>query len=261
MAFNSPFSVLRSSFIIFISAFLFPIALAIVPPRNEELLMPRRIGKTRSLGKLALVLIGLVGCDATQQERVRLYNEDGIHQFSQGNYREAADSFEQAVLLKPDDAVLVFNLGQAYDRAGNTKQAEMHYQECLKRDATMADARQAYANLLSRTGRTENATRLIETWSVQEGNKSDIYVLQAWRLRQENRYPEAYDKLQLALVQEPHNPRALTELGILYEKMNMPDRSLVLYERVLATNPNLFEVRERVAVLKGKGVSRPLMDQ
>ncbi len=223
--------------------------------------MPRRFGKTRYLGKLALLLIGLVGCAETQQERVRLYNEDGIHQFSQGNYREAVDSFEQALVLKPDDPVLIFNLGQAFDRLGNTKQAEVYYQECLKRDATLADARQAYANLLSRTGRTENANRLIEQWSVQEGNKSDIYVLQAWKLRQENRLPEAYEKVQLALVQEPHNPRALTELGIIYEKMNMPERSLVLYERVLKTNPNLFEVRERIGVLKERGIGRPLMDQ
>lgn len=210
-----------------------------------------------TLGLLTL----LVGCDVTQQERVRLYNEDGIHQFAQGNYREASDSFEQALVLKPDDPVLIFNLAQSCDRAGKTKQAEAYYQECLKRNATMADARQSYANLLVRSGRKEESTKLIETWTVQEGNSSDTFVLQAWQLRQENRYPEAQDKLQAALAQDPHNPRALTELAILYEKMNFPDRSLVLYQRVLAQNPNLFEVRERIAVLKGKGTGVPLLDQ
>ena len=214
----------------------------------------------RCPGLCLLAVVSLAGCDATQQEKVRLYNEDGIHQFSQGNYREAADSFEQALLLKPHDAGLLFKLGQASDRAGKTQQAEAYYQECLKRDAKLADARQAYANLLSRTGRGEQAGRLIETWSVQEGNASDIFVLQAWKLRQENRLPEAYDKIQTALAQDPHNPRALTELGILYEKMNFPDRSLVLYERVLTDNPNLFEIRERIAVLKGRGLKPPLLD-
>src|SRR6185295_20032216 len=129
------------------------------------------------------------------------------------------------------------------------------------RNATLADARQAYANLLARTGRKDNAHRLIENWSAQEGDQSDALVLQAWKLRQEQRYPEAYDKLQAALRQEPHNPRALTELGILYEKLNFPERSLVLYERALEQNPNLFEVRERIAALKGRGISRPLLDQ
>jgi Flp pilus assembly protein TadD len=223
--------------------------------------MARRFGKTRSLGSFAYLLVVLVGCDATQQERVRLYNEDGIHLFSQGNYREAADSFEQALLLQPGDPVLMFNLGQSFDRAGRTPQAESYYLECLKRNPTMADARQAYANLLTRTGRTDNAHRLIEQWSAEEGNQSDALVLQAWKLRQENRFPEAQDKLHAALAQEPRNPRALTELGILYEKMNFPERSLVLYERVLEDNPNLFEVRERIRALKGRGVSRPTLDQ
>lgn len=212
-------------------------------------------------GILGILLLLAIGCDATQQERVRAFNEDGIHQFSLGNYREAADSFEQALLMHPNDPVLIFNLGQAYDRAGNVAQAEAQYQESLRRDVKLADARQAYANLLSRTGRSEQAARLIETWSTQEGNKADALTLQAWKLRQEKRYPEAYDKLQLALAQEPHNPRTLTELGILYEKMNYPERSLVLYERVLTTNPNLFEVKERIAVLKEKGVGSPLLDQ
>jgi Flp pilus assembly protein TadD len=212
-------------------------------------------------GALIGALLLAAGCDITQQERVQLYNEDGIHQFSMGNYREAADSFEQARLLKPDDPILVFNVGQAYDRLGKTKEAEAYYLDALKQKPNLADARQAYANLLTRTNRSENAARLIDQWSREEGNQSDALVLQAWKLRQENRLPEAYDKLQAALAQDPHNPRALVELGILYEKMNFPDRSLVLYERVLIQNPNLFEVRERVKALKAEGKKPPLLDQ
>lgn len=221
--------------------------------------MPRVFRHVRPL--VAAGLIAMAGCDITQQERVQLYNEDGIHQFSMGNYREAADSFEQARLLKPEDAVLVFNLGQAYDRMGKTQQAEAAYQDALKRQPNLADARQAYANLLTRTNRSDNAARLIDQWTREEGNQSDALVLQAWKLRQDNRLPEAYDKLQAALAQDPHNPRAMVELGILYEKMNFPDRSLILYERVLIQNPNLFEVRERANALKAKGLKAPLLDQ
>ena len=51
---------------------------------------------------------------------------------------------------------------------------------------------------------------------------------------------------------------ALTELGVLYEKMNLPERSLVLYERALVEDPNQFEVRERVEKLKARGIDKPL---
>ena len=214
------------------------------------------------LGKITVVaLLGLAGCDATSQERLRLYNEDGVHQFSQGNFRDARDSFEAALVLRPDDPVLLFNLGQSYDRLGDAARAESYYEDCLRRDATMADARHSYANLLYRTGRADAANRLIETWTAGAEPKADALVLQAWKLRQEKAYPTAYEKLQRALELEPHNPRAMTELGVLYEKMNLPDRSLVLYERALAQNPNLFEVRERIATLKSRGVGRPLLSQ
>jgi len=51
--------------------------------RNPDGATHRQNAKLR---QIRLALIGLVGCDATQQERVRFYNEDGIHQFSQGHY-------------------------------------------------------------------------------------------------------------------------------------------------------------------------------
>jgi Flp pilus assembly protein TadD len=210
---------------------------------------------------MPFLLLALVGCDATLQERLRFYNEDGIHQFSQGNYQQACDSFEQALVLKPDDPVLIFNLGQAYDRLGETARAETYYQESLRRDKTLADARQAYANLLVRTDRAPEAHRLIDNWTREGQGSADALVLEAWKLRQDKNYPSAYEKLQQALALEPHNSRALTELGVLYERMNLPERSLVLYERVLEINPNLFEVRERMEQLKQRGIARPLPAQ
>ena len=200
----------------------------------------------------------LLGCDTTSQDKFRLYNEDGIHNFSKGNYTEARDSFEQALVLRQGDPVAVFNLAQTQERLGDAKSAEEGYQDCLRHDPDLVDARHAYANFLYKNGRADDARKLIEQWTAGNAHKADAFVLQAWILRQQRDYPTAYDKLQSALVLEPHNPRALTELGILYEKQNLPERSLVLYERALAENPNLFEVRERLEKLKTKGIDRPL---
>jgi tetratricopeptide (TPR) repeat protein len=203
-------------------------------------------------------IVLLSGCDTTAQDKFRLYNEDGIHNFSRGNYREARDSFEQALVLHHEDIAVVFNLAQTNERLGDAKAAEEGYQDCLRRNPEFVDARQAYANFLYKNGRSQDANQLIEQWATGNEHKADALVLVSWKLRQQRNYPAAYDKVQSALVLEPHNPRALTELGVLYEKMNLPDRSLVLYERALAENPNQFEVRERVEKLKARGVEKPL---
>jgi hypothetical protein len=49
-------------------------------------------------------------------------------------------------------------------------------------------------------------------------------------------------------------------LGILYENMNMPERSAVLYERALAKDPNQPEVTARLTSLRAKKIGRPLPD-
>ncbi len=47
-------------------------------------------------------------------------------------------------------------------------------------------------------------------------------------------------------------------MAILYELMNMPDRSYVLYEDILERDPKQAEIAQRLEVLKVKGVKRPL---
>lgn len=204
----------------------------------------------------------VVGCAATTDERMRLFNDDGVAMFAQGRYRESQESFEVALTLAPGDPHVLFNLGQAHDRLGEWQKAEAYYRECLNRDARNADARFALASLFWRTGRADDANKMIDDWLAQEGGPcADAYVLDAWRLRQGRNLPQAMDRVQRAVSLEPRNTRAMIEMGILFEMMNRPDRSLVLYERALQQNPNDSDVRSRVESLKAKGVQRALLDQ
>lgn len=207
---------------------------------------------------LFLTAVLLSGCVAPDHERLRLLNDDGIQQFSRGHYREAAESFSMCLELKPSDPVLLYNLAQCYDRQGDWQRGEQYYRECLTHAPRHVDARQGYVTLLYRTGRAAEANMIIGHWMAETNAPADAFVLDAWRLRQERNYPQAQVRLQEALALEPHNSRALTELGIWYEQMNMPERSIVLYERVLEKDPDQFEVRDRLTSLKGKGLKPPL---
>lgn len=220
------------------------------------------VGRQATRGGGVALLAGLLaaGCASPMQERVEFFNEDGVHLFSKGDYRAARDSFELALTLTPDDPGLLYNLGRCCDRLGETQKAEQYYVQCLQIDDKHAEARLAYADLLQRTGRQEQANRMILTRLQDHPNKVDALVLDAWRLRQERALPLAHGRLQQALALDPHHPRALTELGILYEEMGLPDRSLVLYERALLNHPDQTEVARRLESLKARGVSRPLPD-
>lgn len=213
---------------------------------------------------LGLLLAGTVlGCAPLVDERVRRINEinaDGVELFAKKDYRAALDSFDYVLTLNPNDAGLLYNIGQCYDRLGERAKAEQYYVSCLQHAPDHGDARLALVSLQYSTGRQAEAKQAIADWLTKSPKNADAYVLDGWRLRQEKALPQAQGRLQQALTLEPHNRRALCELGILYEQMGMPERAYVLYERVLAREPNQADVAERLSQLKAKNVQRPLPD-
>ncbi len=202
----------------------------------------------------------LCSCAPRMDDRSRLFTEDGVQLFSRGDYQTALESFELALTLNPQDPVLLYNVAECYDRLGNAPKAEQYYRYCLERAPDHADARLALIALEYRTGKAAEADHLISDWLTAHPKSADAYVLDAWRLRQQKNLPAAQGRLQQALDLEPHNRRALAELALLYETMGLPERSYVLYERILEREPNRQDIAERLRRLQSSGVQRPRPD-
>jgi tetratricopeptide (TPR) repeat protein len=217
------------------------------------------------MNRLPLWVAGLAlclgGCVTTsQEERVRDYNQDGVFLFQRGDYVGARDCFNAALVRQPNDPNLVYNVGECYDRLGDNARAECLYRECLTRDSKHAACRHALIDLLTRTGRQTEAVTLIDTWLREQPVTADAYTEQGWYLHHTGDLPRAQASLHRALEIDPHNRRALTELALVYEALNRPDRSLVLYERILERDPNQLDISNRVQFLLAKGAGRPHPD-
>ena len=214
----------------------------------------------RSLPLFGIVLtVCLAGCTAVDEDRWRIFNEDGVLLFSKGNYREALENFDLALTLHSQDPILIYNMAQCYDRLGDAKNAEQYYAMCLQREAKHADARLALIELYYRTNRVSQGNQMIRDWLVNEPKSADPYVADAWRMRQERNYPLAQARLQQALAIDANDRRALTELAILDEIQGQKDRAYVLYERILAREPHQIEIRERLEKLKAEGIKPALL--
>jgi tetratricopeptide (TPR) repeat protein len=225
--------------------------------------MAQREAQTRATTLVLAICLGvapvlLTGCVSTGEDRARLFNEDGVLLFAQGDYTAALDSFDLALTLRPQDPTLLFNVAACYDHLGDAQRAEKFYGSCLMRVPGHADARLALVDLLYRTGQKPQADRLVDDWLRQDSRSAEAFVLEAWRLRQARAYPEAQGRLQQALDIEPHNRRALAESAQLYEVMGMPQRAYVLYERILQREPDQNQIARRLEQLRIQGVSRPL---
>jgi tetratricopeptide (TPR) repeat protein len=203
-------------------------------------------------------LLALAGCGPTlEQTRARDIAADGVSLFQHGRYREAREDFEFALQATPNDANLLFDVGRCHDRLGDRKQAEEYYQKCLAQNGKHAQCRQALALLWRETDRKQQAAEFVEDWLAREPELASAYALDGWRLRLDKQYQEATGRLQQALHHDPHDAMALTELGLLYEQLEHPERALALYERALQVSPHDPELTERVTALKKQGAGRP----
>jgi Flp pilus assembly protein TadD len=209
---------------------------------------------------VAAASLCLTGCISPRNERVQDYNADGIWLFQQGQYARAGEDFQAALALKPNDASLAYNLGECCHRRGAFAEAERYYSQCLQADMNHAPCRFALASLLVQTGRPAEAARLAQDWLTRDPKSADAYALDGWYAHQAGDLPRAQARLQQALELEPHNERALVEMGLVYEAMQRPERARALYERVLEDNPEQQAVKKRNEFLLTNGTKRPQLD-
>jgi Tfp pilus assembly protein PilF len=209
---------------------------------------------------LAAACLMPAGCTSMSEDRARLFNDDGVQLYAQGDFAGALDCFDLALTLRPQDETLLFNVGQCYERLGDAAAAEKFYGACLLKSPRHADARMALVEILYRTGKKPQADRIIDEWLQESPNSADAFVLDAWRLLRAKAYPEAQGRLQQALDIDPHNRRALAELAVLYEQTGMASRAYVLYERILERDPSQAHIAQKLDQLRLMGVGRPLQD-
>src|SRR5688572_26658319 len=109
-------------------------------------------------------------------------------------------------------------------------------------------------------GRKTEAKEATHLWLASNPKLADAYAQDGWRLYQDGDLLSAQARVQQALEMDPHNVSALTQMGVLYEAQERPDRALVLYEKALASEPSREDLRQRINLLLARGVKPPLPD-
>ncbi len=214
----------------------------------------------RRLGCVAALALVAAGCVSTDDQRLRDYNQDGIFLYQRGAYSEARDTFQAALALKPNDANLLYNLGQCDEHLGQMDKAEQTYLACLRQTPNHPNCNHALAVLYVKGQRRKEADQLIEGWLRREPKSADAYAEYGWLISQDKNYPDAIAACQRAYELDPHDVHALNELGQLYEALNRQDRALDMYERSLEFQPKQADVGLRVSRLKERGVGLPHPD-
>jgi tetratricopeptide (TPR) repeat protein len=204
---------------------------------------------------LTMALLAIpAGCNQMSSQAL---NAEGVRLYMNGNYPQAAEKFERAIVDDPRSATSYYNLasakhksGKLYNRKDDLVQAEQLYNQCLDHSENDAECYRGLAVLLCETERQDGAFRLLEGWAARSPQLANPHIELARLLEETNNQQQASLQLVQAISLEPNNTRALTALGRLREQSGDPAQALANYQRSLAINRFQPDVEARVAALQ-----------
>ncbi len=157
--------------------------------------------------------------------------------FSKGQYQKAADTFEEAISLRPS-TVLFYNLAFSYWRMGDLVKAETALEQMLRIVPDNYSAKRLQANIWLLQGRLGLAISAYEKIVKSLNNGTDLTNLSlAYGLNKQ--YDKSLKSAQKALKQNPNHPVNL---------LNLADIEMILGHEKSAK----FHYQQVISILIGK---------
>lgn len=201
--------------------------------------------------------------------------------YQRRRFDQAAQLAREVIAKRPDLGVAYYHLSQVLLELGRTPEALAVLEQAQQRGVNTAAGRRQLALLLTQSGRSDEALRLIEPVAA-DGMPDDLNVL-AVALSEAGRQETAHETLRRALLQDPDSPKthqhlalvalrqgdyeqaeasalralernnglpdAWNYLGVARQAQSQPRRAIQAWERALVLEPDNFDVLFNIGVV------------
>ncbi|MGA9794844.1 MAG: tetratricopeptide repeat protein [Rhizomicrobium sp.] len=164
--------------------------------------------------------------------------KDGLRLSAEGRHAEAIDRLQLALSQRPDDARVLFALGNTARALGMAGPAEQFYRMVLALAPAQLEALINLANLLRANGDPASAVALLEPALERAPDSHEIVMTLGSAYREMGRRDEAEAHYREALARRPDYAQALVNLGDLRSDAGARAQALQFYDRALAIAPD-----------------------
>ncbi|MEJ1968015.1 MAG: tetratricopeptide repeat protein [Rhizomicrobium sp.] len=173
----------------------------------------------------------------------------GLRLSGQGRHVEAIEQYEQALAAKPDDAGVLFALGNTARALGLARPAAEFFRRVLAQDPTRLEALVSLANLLRAEGQFGAAAALLEPALARDPAAPELWLTLGSARREAGDYTAAEAHYRQALALRPAYAAALSNLADLLTDRGETAEALALYDRAIRSEPDNAQARLNRAVL------------
>jgi tetratricopeptide (TPR) repeat protein len=165
----------------------------------------------------------------------------GVLYYSSGRYSDAVPCFSKAVELGDRDSSTFGFLGYSLQKVGDLVSAEMAYMQALSGDPSNTDWKEGLLAICIDGKQFARAESLVKNLIKEKPEESRYWLTYANILIAEGRKLEATVILETASGAGIANTEELTLLGDLYAEQNMAPEAAAIYQKVLASTPEVGE--------------------
>lgn len=200
-------------------------------------------------------------------DRAHIHAAKGAAHASLHQYKNALESYLVANKIQPSDAMIHHQLGNIFSKRGKRPEAILHQEKAITLSPNLASAHYQLGQLYTQENRLEDAISAYQT-----AYNNDLELIEAlYNLAQVHRRngnnEAARQKMQLfekrkaevqpirklkgALQRTPEQTeraRILANIGRLYLKSKMYEKSVQEYEKALALNPQVIEAYNGIGI-------------
>jgi Flp pilus assembly protein TadD len=189
----------------------------------------RILGGALAMGIAGALFVSLAGCGSDVLTWSKDAKQQGIQQYNDGRYAEAAGAFSNAIRQSPLDPESEYWLALSYEQMQSYHESIDAYKTSLRLmpapgtvyyNAAMHDsAFDRLARIVARNDPTGRETDLIVQTATQS-QSSDDYRLLAWVFRYRGDADSGLNNFRHSVQIDPSNFVAQRELGIYLEQLN-----------------------------------------
>ncbi len=173
----------------------------------------------------------------------------GVAMYQHGYFDQAAESFRQVLISKPDNADAYYNLGTLHLKKNDFEQARKYLEQTLKLQPKYPEAWNNLGMMGAQQGKLDEAIHAFEQalqlrpgYAVALLNLGNLY-------RRQRNFEKSQECLGRALTLQPDDPEINYSLGMLYAQQGRMQRASDYLEKALELRPEYPEALNNLGVL------------
>ena len=190
-----------------------------------------------------------------------LYNIKGSCLCETGDLSASIASFEKAILINPDYAEALYNLGVAYQKLDQPDMAIETYKKAIAIQHAYPTAHHNLGIIYFQKDQMNSAIKSFEWAIAYSPNYSEAIRNLGSALQKINQFDEAKKQFEKVISLDSEYAQAYEDLGILCEIINLPNEALSYFEKALKVNPYLTNSYRNLSKLIKFKAKDPLISQ